>query len=37
MAKYTEDVRQLLELIGGKENIPGSIPLYDKNEICSCR
>ena len=31
MAKYENDVKQLLKLIGGKENHPGCFPLYDEN------
>ena len=45
MAKYTDDVKALLELIGGKENIAAvshcmtrmRVSLYDKDEIRSCR
>ena len=31
MAKYENDVKQLLKLIGGKENIQAGFTLYDKN------
>lgn len=34
MAKYTEEVKQLLELVGGKENISAVSPQFCSN-ICS--
>ena len=36
MGKYENDVKQLLTLIGGKENIQ-AVPLHDKDEIRPCR
>lgn len=34
MGKYAEDAKQLLRLVGGKENIAAGIALHDKNAIC---
>ena len=36
MAKYENDVKQLLKLIGGKEKYPGCFTLYDKNAFRTC-
>ena len=37
MAKYTEEVKELLELIGGKGKHFRSVPLHDEDAICPCR
>lgn len=33
MGKYQDEAKQLLELVGGKENVV-SVTHYNKNEIC---